>query len=200
MELRRRIRELRRRVGRRWKVVTQTDWENQLRATTELAECRHELEKALEWARGMAKREALARRDLEATARANDRLQKQVEQLCERNATLLKVTKQFANLERTADWYADKMEQNAHIKAWFVHKDHPLKRSVFHVLWNLLNEQVAVMLDAKTAGTAAAVHASGGADALKNARDIMGKYYVTAHARADEYTEQERREMKRHGY
>ena len=196
MDLRRMIRELRRRVLRRWKVVLQTDWENQLRATTELAECRHELKRA-GVARGYLDASAL---DLEAAAMENDRLQKQVDLLRKDNARLLEVEKALRNLERTAGWYEDKMDQNAHIKAWFVHKDHPLKRSVFYVLWNLLNEQVAIMLDAKTAGTAAAVHASGGADALKNARDIMGKYYVTAHARADEYTEQQRREMKRHGY
>ena len=181
-----------------------TDWENQLRAPMELAECHAELKKGGTAAlRRPIWRDAIAREratNLETAAMENERLQKQVEQLCRRNATLLKDSKRFENLERTADWYADKMEQTAHIKAWFVHKDHPLKRSVFHVLWNLLNEQVAVMLDAKTAGTAAAVHASGGADALKNARDIMGKYYVTAHTRADEYTEQQKRETKRHGY
>lgn len=194
------IRELGRMAARRWKLVPVADWENQLRAETELAECRGELKRAGVSLRNMDEISRERARNLETAALENARLQKQVKQLGRRNATLLKDVKRFENLERTGDWYEDKMEQQAHIKAWFVNKDHPLKRSVFHVLWNLLNEQVAVMLDAKTAGTAAAVHASGGADALKNARDIMGKYYLTAHTGADEHTEQQKRETKRHGY
>ena len=183
------IRELRGKLRRRWKVVLETDWENQLRGMTELAECRNELRRA-----------AGARAYMETVAMEKERLQKQVDVLRQHNERLLEAAKALRNMERTAGWYADSMEQQAHIKAWFVHKDHPLKRSVFYVLWSLINECSASILDPAAAGTAAATHAAGGAHALKSARDIMQKYFTIAHTRADEFTEQEKRGTKRHGY